>query len=384
MTRQRQWAGIAALLVAACTQSLVVDGDGDSEVDNSEVDDGEVDVEIEESFFDETRVLPLEIEVSPVGWEYVLASNDDGIDLGNPDFVHADVTVGDTRFTDVALRRKGMTPDELDLKLDFGELAFGRTVRGVGKLNLHNQAVLLEHAAYGVWRDAGAPAPRTGWAVVTVNDEVLGIYLLVEQVDEHFIADRFPGRESGELYKVDDGSPLESAVSKRTSGGDDSGFSNLMAVLESGDTERVAQVLDLAAVVRFLALNRYTRAPLYLDGAYYLYEVQPDRFAPIPWDMDEAWEHAVDALPCPGDVGGVGLDRVLTDPERFADYLAVLSRLVEDPASREDRMARTARTVETLTGWVEPKVLADFLDWAETDPSLITHAALESAAACAL
>jgi len=369
MKRQRQWAGLAALLVAGCTQSVFVDSD--------------VDEEIEESFFDETRVLPLEIEVSQADWEFVLNSKDRGIDDGNPDFVSAVVTVGDARFTDVALRRKGATPDDLDLKLDFDEYVPGRTVGGVGKLNLHNRVVLLEHAAYGVWRDARAPASRTGWAVVTVNGEVLGIYLLVEQVDEHFIADRYPGPEPGKLYKVDGGS-LEAAVPKLAADTDHAGFNKLIAVLRSGDAEQVAQVLDLAAVVRFLALNRYTRDNYYLNSGYYIYEVQPGKFAPIPWDVDRAWESPTDGLLCPDPDGGVLLERPLSDPEQFAEYLAVLSRLVEDPASREARVARAALTVETLIGWVEPDILADFLDWAQTDPSLITHAALELAAACPL
>jgi len=89
-------------------------------------------------------------------------------------------------------------------KIDFGEFVDGQELHGLKSMALNNEVVdcsyVREPVAYGVYRDAGVPAPRTGFTHVTVNDEDYGLYVAVEVPDSRFLADRLPGDDDGQLY----------------------------------------------------------------------------------------------------------------------------------------------------------------------------------------
>ncbi len=89
-------------------------------------------------------------------------------------------------------------------KIDFGEFVDGQELHGLKSMALNNEVVdcsyVREPVAYGVYRDAGVPAPRTGFTHVTVNGEDYGLYVAVEVPDSRFLADRLPGDDDGQLY----------------------------------------------------------------------------------------------------------------------------------------------------------------------------------------
>jgi len=89
-------------------------------------------------------------------------------------------------------------------KIDFGEFVDGQELHGLKAMALNNEVVdcsyVREPVAYAVYRDAGVPAPRTGFTHVTVNGEDYGLYVAVEVPDGRFLADRLPGDDDGQLY----------------------------------------------------------------------------------------------------------------------------------------------------------------------------------------
>src|SRR5262249_8546437 len=95
------------------------------------------------------------------------------------------------------------------LKIDFSKFG-GLPFHGLTALNLHampmDPSKGREVLACAVFRAAGVPAPRTAFAEVTLtvpgkyDKEVLGLYAVVENVDQQFLADRF-GTDKGLLMK---------------------------------------------------------------------------------------------------------------------------------------------------------------------------------------
>ena len=58
-----------------------------------------------------------------------------------------------------------------------------------------------EAISYEILRYAGLKTPRTAYAEVYLNDELQGVYTLVEQIDKTFLNDYFADNE-GVLYKT--------------------------------------------------------------------------------------------------------------------------------------------------------------------------------------
>ena len=77
---------------------------------------------------------------------------------------------------------------------------------GFERFNLHNMihdpSMMSEELAYGMFRDAGLPASRTGFAWLEINGSTYGLYSLIETVDDDFLDDRF---ESGDGNLYEDG-----------------------------------------------------------------------------------------------------------------------------------------------------------------------------------
>ena len=98
----------------------------------------------------------------------------------------------------------------LSFKIDFNEYEEDFSFRGLGKINLNNNtsdpSLLRESLSYALFREAGIPCSRVGYAMVSLTVPGLfdrqphGLYTLVEQVDKRFLKDRY-GSSKGLLMK---------------------------------------------------------------------------------------------------------------------------------------------------------------------------------------
>ena len=269
--------------------------------------------------FNRYVVHELEITVDEAGIAALNADPDE--------YVAGDLVFDGEPLDDVAVRLKGMygsfrgLDQKAGFKLDLNDLVEGRRFHGVEKLTLNNAVVdcsfQKEMLGYHVYRAAGVPAPRTGWAWVTLNGEPFGLYVLVETPDDRFLQSRFEDG-GGTLYDgkylwYDDGSYQlldfhpELAPLYEQEEGDDVGHADLQALADTldavGGTDafypEMGAVLDWDRQHKQVAVAQFVG---HVDG----YSMNTNNyrvyFAPdngglaqiVPWDLDYGFIEAQD------------------------------------------------------------------------------------------
>jgi len=237
-------------------------------------------------------------------------------------YVHAAIDFNGTVLKDVGVRYKGnstymQSRDSLkrSLKLEFNKYVKGQKLAGVTKLNLHSNvtdsAWMNEPLSYRLFRDGTIPAPRTSWARVYLtvagkyDKQYVGLYSVVEDVDNNFAQERFSTRE-GAIFKPstqslftylgDDWAKYNQIYDPKT----DLTVSQKQRVIDfaklvtsGSDTEFASQLpsyIDLDEFARYLSINVWLvnmDSILAMGQNYYLYlNPATNRFAIIPWDLD--------------------------------------------------------------------------------------------------
>lgn len=109
--------------------------------------------------------------------------------------------------TNVAIRMKGTasrSPVKPALRVDFNRYATGRTFLGLTAISLNNlwqdASGLRELLAMKTYRTLGLPASRMAPVALYVNNTYAGFYLVVEEIEEPFLARAF-GESSGYLFE---------------------------------------------------------------------------------------------------------------------------------------------------------------------------------------
>ncbi|MEP7338433.1 MAG: CotH kinase family protein [Acidobacteriota bacterium] len=236
--------------------------------------------------------------------------------------VKASVEFDGQTLDEVGLRYKGNSTfmasrnsPKKSFKLDFNQFVKKQKLFGLTKLNLNNNALdgsqIREAVSYEIFRQAGVPAPRTAFARVYLtvqgqhDKKYLGMYTIVEQVDEHFLQNHFASKE-GLLLKPErigampyygedwskyakpydaknDGTPAETkrfiALAKLVNKGRDDEF-----------REQIRSFINVNAFLRFIALNGLMAnmdSILAMGQNYYIYhDAAEDQFHWIPWDLN--------------------------------------------------------------------------------------------------
>lgn len=123
----------------------------------------------------------------------------------------AKVKIDGTEVDSVAVNQKGFFSNwgagsslKKPLKLDFNEFADGE-YDNLKSLNLQNAfkdpSFMRDMLSYQILRDFGVAAPRSSYAKVYLNDELWGLYVVVESVNKTFLKEHF-GDNDGNLYKA--------------------------------------------------------------------------------------------------------------------------------------------------------------------------------------
>lgn len=258
---------------------------------------------------------------------------------------------------------------KLSYKLKFDE--YDSTVRfdGLKRLNLHassnDNTKLRELLAYKLFAEFGVDAPRVGLARVTINEELVGMFVAVEEIDGRFTNAHYPEAPDGNLYKEiwpafaqNEAGFIEALETNKTAP-DVSDMLAFATAIETSTVEtfeaQMAPWIDIDEVVRYLVVDRALKN---WDGIMAFYEpLRPHnffwyrtnatdgRFHLIPWDMDntfwfsdpymtpEEWGFNVPAVPdwnvtpvnCdPRPVWDLDSDTFVTPPrcDKFLDLLA--------------------------------------------------------------
>ncbi len=240
----------------------------------------------------------------------------------NHQYGRADVTIDGQTVNDVGVRYKGNGTfwmghhtGKYSFKIDFSEFVKKQNFLGLKKINVNNcvtdPSMLREALSYELFREAGVPASRTGWAEVTVSvgddpkPKEMGLYLIVEQVDKRFLK-RVYGSSEGLLVKPscfgaflylgDDWEKYKLAYVPKTDATEEQAqrliaFARLVHLADDQEFDaRVEDYLDMDEFLSFLAVNvMLSNLDSFLGGTqnYYAYlDPATNKIQLIPWDLD--------------------------------------------------------------------------------------------------
>ncbi len=192
--------------------------------------------------------------------------------------VHAWVKEGAITYHDVAVHIKGAAgslrnvDDRPALTLVFNKFVPGQKFHGLSKIHLNNSvqdhAYLDEELCGELFRAAGVPAARAAPAILSLNDERLGFYVLKEGFSKEFLKQYFD-RTDGNC--IDGGFVSDIGDSTHRSSGhgpeDHSDLKALRAAAEEADPSKRWQRLNRwLDVDRFISLMVMETLTLHWDG----------------------------------------------------------------------------------------------------------------------
>jgi hypothetical protein len=168
----------------------------------------------------------------------------------------------------------------IKVKLDFG--AKNTRFFGQKKLQFHamnlDRSLLRERFAYGLFNESGVAAPRTMHVRLLINGKLVGVFLLVEVIEEPFMQDRFDDHGAGNLYKEvwpisGEQAPyltaLEATGTKPAHAAKIAAFASEVAVADDTSLPDVlARWVDLDHMASYVAVDRAIRHD---DGPFHWY-----------------------------------------------------------------------------------------------------------------
>ena len=318
--------------------------------------------------FDDSRIHTIDLGLGASDWQAIIDAAD-AYENVNAKFPYARARVsfdGEELAGDIGVRLKGHISIELTeghsfpLKLDFDRYTEDQSLDGLRKLNLNTNfngpplPILRDWLSYESWRQFGVAASRTAFARVRLNDEELGIYVMVEQVDGDFIEREFdapygdlykPEQQTGSMeYRGDDIEDYPDIGHKWPGSSDHASLLAALAALDSRSLDEVERAFDVEGVLTYLAgnvvLGSWDSYP-YTGHNYYLYEEVPGRFTMLPWDMNGSQE--AQGLTICSPVEGLLSGLILQEPGWQGRYLQIASEFLEGPGSAtwlEERLDR--------------------------------------------
>ena len=300
----------------------------------------------------------------------------------NPtDYTDAVITIAGQTL-EVGVRIKGSSSFQYlsgkpSLKLDMDFEVPNQTLLGIRKLNLHNMyydpSRMSEELMYSMFREAGLPAARTGYARVTINGTAYGLYSVVEVTDDPML-ERWFADNNGNLYEnAENYCDLDDGVSCFDAEEFDEGSHDALerlidAVTDSSDDwlTRVQPLLLWDHYTGFLAMEmsvaHWDSYSFDLSNYRFYHEPTEDGWTLIPsstdlgfgfrpWSYPDCGKHGVD----PSDYTMGVLSRQCLSNETCQE--AVYARIL-DIADQLEAMDTTA-TIEALAERVRADVYED-------------------------
>lgn len=308
-----------------------------------------------ELVFDTSVLHEIRIEVPP---EYLPA-----LEYDHDQRIPCTFTFDGTTVQHVAIRQKGRGSQAGSLytkpsfSVRFDELVKGQTLHGLDKLLLNNAGLdptlVHEHLGYDLYQRANIPSRRTAHAVVTLagtraGDQIYGVYVIVEAVNEQFLARHFgEANDNGNLFEDEEApdfalDPLAMDLKDRNEPG--RSYARLVAFADFLNAatddelaEHLDEYIDLEQALNSFALDMLTQ---HGDGFwlaahnYYLYEHPADhRFIMIPHGMDMLFEptgKTCGTLPDPLDLATLLGERIASHPALRERVFQALDHMLDD------------------------------------------------------
>jgi spore coat protein H len=272
-------------------------------------------------------------------------------------YVLSEMEFDGQRIPDVGLRLKGNSSYSVSagtlrrpMKVDFDRFVEDKRFAGLESFNLSNTSFdpsqVREAVAFWLFQKLDVPAPRTGHALVHLtvagkhDREYLGLYTLIEEIDQHFLKYHFgnsdglllkPSGMRGFAYLGETWDQYRSICSPRTEERPEAcqkviDFAKL--IHRSDDATFRAKIESLLAVDEFLRFVAVNSAIVNYDSFlstghnYYIYVNPGDgRLHFIPWDVNMSF----------GGYGWLGTDDEIVQTSitrSYADHNILIERLL--------------------------------------------------------
>ena len=288
------------------------------------------------SVYAENHVLDVQISLSREAWEAMQPQRrerrpgEDGprVDFGNQfPYAKTKVVIDGLSLPDTGMRFKGNSSYRFasrglkrPFKIDTNRFTKGQKLHGRTKLNFSNafldSAFMKEKLGYELYHAAGMPTPGVGWADVTLTIEglakkkPLGIYVIIEQVDDRYIGQNLGKASKGSLLmkpeSMDDwrylGEEPKAYERYNIKVGQKNAdqirqFAKLLKLVEQGSDDEFAREIGkrmnleqfagyLAATSILVNIDSYIGMPHNYD---LLMDKADGRLRMLPWDLNETF-----------------------------------------------------------------------------------------------
>ncbi len=288
------------------------------------------------SVYAENHVLDVQISITREAWDAMQPRQRERrpgeggprVDFGNQfPYAKAEVVIDGQSFPDTGMRFKGNSSYRFasrglkrPFKIDTNRFVKGQKLHGRTKLNFSNafidSAFMKEKLGYELYRAAGMPTPGVGWAAVTLTIEglaekkPLGIYVIIEQVDDRYIEQNLGKASKGSLLmkpeSLDDwrylGEEPKAYERYNIKVGEKNvdqirRFAELLKLVEQGsDDEFVREIgkrMNLEQFAGYLAatsilvnIDSYIGMP---HNYYLLMDKADGKLRMLPWDLNETF-----------------------------------------------------------------------------------------------
>jgi len=284
------------------------------------------------------------------------------------DCIEVRLRVDGIQHEKVGIREKGTQSNAFawtqkkPLKIILDEFLKNNRHLGISRFNLANAfedpSFLRDVLSLQCLTKLNVPAPRASYGAVHLNDEYLGLYVLIEQVDKLFLLRKF-GEASGNLYKGVGGC-FESGertgqkyfeLKTNKSDNDRSGLKRFIRLVNDANDQVFADSIEFYLNTRsFLQCMAFdfigANTDSYVWGRchnFYLYEKENGQFEWIAWDYNQSFGYDLMAqrsldLPTYETTKEMSLlNRLLTIPEYQVQFKAAATETIDLLSSKKIR-----------------------------------------------
>jgi spore coat protein CotH len=248
--------------------------------------------------------------------EFYLEISDESLDdLARDPYEYTEATLvfQGVSYGPIAIRTKGENSwrpfrEKSSFKLDFNRYDGGPDrflgMKGLTFQGMNEDYTMMhERVAYRMYREAGVPAARANHAIVYVNDELYGLFTVIDTVDDVFLK-RWYDDASGSMWEQHDGDLTDQYVQNNTyfqheEGEDDRWPLQALAdALESsGDEayEAADGIIDWDQFHRYWAASsivmNFDAYPMRFagDDCHVYFDVESERIHYFPHGVDESF-----------------------------------------------------------------------------------------------
>jgi spore coat protein CotH len=275
-----------------------------------------------DALFDDTRVNRVELRVNSTDWEKLKQNFQENT------YYPADLVFNGQTVRNTGIRSRGLgsrSATKPGLRVDFDRYSTDQTFLGLKSLVLDNltqdPSGIHETVTMKLFARLGIPAPREAHVQLYVNNQLIGLYSVVEAIDKGFLARVFGSigddvQNDGYLYEFDFVNPwrfsyLGSDLNQYKARFDPKThesksdtelygpIENLVRLVNELNPEQLLPVLgehlDLTAFMRYVAAQNFVGQNdgfLGYDGMnnFYFYRLENStRHVFIAWDEDNAF-----------------------------------------------------------------------------------------------